>query len=211
MAVIHSQNGVLVRQVASFTGEIGGRIYRTVSIGGVTWLAENLDLKFRGLFIGRTNTSTSEPRGNYYNNDEITYGISGNKYGLLYNWFAVNYLESNKSTLIPGWHVPSTTEWDALANAVGGASTAGTVLKSTTDWTSGAGTDVYGFGVLPTGGRADGSFYWLGMICRFWTSSREPTNSAAAVCWEFDSSASMNKTAANKTNYMYSVRLVKDS
>ena len=77
------------------------------------------------------------------------------------------------------------------------------------DWaTSWGGTDDYEFGVLPTGGRADGSFNWLGSLCRFWTSSQEPTNSTAAVCWEFNSSASMSKSAANKTNYVYSVRLV---
>ena len=190
--------------------EIGGKTYRTVTIGSQTWLAENLDFKFSGCNIGGSGTP-STPNAWYYNNSETTYGWEGKKYGLLYNWHAVKLLNDNRSTLIPGWHVPSTTEWDALANAVGGASTAGTVLKSTTDWTSGAGTDVYGFGVLPTGGRANGSFMWLGSLCRFWTSSQEPTNSTAAVCWGFDSSASMNKAAANKTNYMYSVRLVKDS
>ena len=35
---------------------IGGRYYRTVIIGGVEWLAENLDFKFRNVAIGRPDT-----------------------------------------------------------------------------------------------------------------------------------------------------------
>lgn len=209
----YSNEGLGTVTFVDNTTTIGGRVYRTVTIGGKTWLAENLDYKFSGCGIGGSGTP-STPNAWYYNNDEATYGIDGvRKCGLLYNWHAVKLLNDNRSDLIPGWHVPTNDEWTALANAVGGTSVAGTRLKAANvDWaTSWGGTDDYEFGVLPTGGRADGSFNWLGSLCRFWTSSQEPTNSTAAVCWEFNSSASMSKSAANKTNYMYSVRLVKDS
>ena len=186
--------------------EIGGNTYRTVTIGSQTWLAENLDFKFSGCNIGGSGTP-STPNAWYYNNNEATYGWKGKKYGLLYNWYAVKLLNDNRSTLIPGWHVPSTTEWDALANAVGGKSTAGTVLKSTTDWTSGAGTDVYGFTALPSG-YYYGNFDYLGSYACFWTSTENDSNFASYR--RLATGTSLEPINLNKT-YGCSVRLVKDS
>ena len=188
--------------------DIGGRSYRTVTINGVTWTAENLDFKASGINIGPSRMPTT-PAAWYYNNDEATYGVSGNKYGLLYNWHAVNYLNENRDVLMPGWHVPTNTECTALANAVGGLSGAGTKLKSTTGWSSGNGTDDFGFSFFPAGGRADGAFYWLGSVGRFWTSTSD--SSVAAIYCSFDTSASMQISTTSKTDFAYSVRLVKDS
>lgn len=193
-------------QVTFFTpagNTIGGRTYRSVIIGGKEWLAENLDFKFSGLAFGQSGISESEPRGNYYQNNSSSYG----KYGILYNWIAVKYLEDNKSSLIPGWHVPTTAEWDALATAVGGTSVAGTKLKSTTDWSSGAGTDDYGFSALPAGCYY-GSFSYLGSGAYFWTATEDV--SSGAYCRYFDTGASMN-SRSNGKYYQSSVRLVKDS
>ena len=152
---------------------IGGRNYPYVQIGNQLWLAENLDYKFESdggkIPIG-VNETPSTPSAWYCNNDETTYGVNGNKYGLLYNWYATKYLEDNKSNLLPeGWHVPSTTDWNTLSNTVGGDSTAGIVLKSTTGWDTGAGTDDYGFTAFPAG-FYDGSFRALGSNALFWTS-----------------------------------------
>lgn len=83
---------------------------------GKVWMAENLDFAWSGLTVGGSGTS-SNPKANYYDNDEVTYGWNGRKCGLLYNWYAAKHLEDNKSTLIPGWHVPTKAEWDALATA----------------------------------------------------------------------------------------------
>ena len=193
-------------QVTFFTpagNTIGGRTYRSVIIGGKEWLAENLDFKFSGLAFGQSGTSSSEPRGNYYQNNASSYG----KYGILYNWIAVKYLEDNKSSLIPGWHVPTTAEWDALALAVGGTSVAGTKLKSTTDWSSGAGTDDFGFSALPAG-YYSGSFDYLGSYAYFWTATEY--GSSYAYGRYFDTGASMNSSYGIKYG-QYSVRLVKDS
>lgn len=186
--------------------EIGGKTYRTVTIGSQTWLAENLDFKFSGCNIGGSELP-STPNVWYYKNDEATYGWEGKKYGLLYNWYAVKLLNDNKSTLIPGWHVPSTTEWDALANAVGGASTAGTVLKSTTEWASGAGTDDYGFTAFPSGGY-NGSFYVTGTYARFWTPVED--SGKYAFSRDFSEGASLILNNGDKHDG-YSIRLVKDS
>lgn len=205
----YSASGLGTVTFVDTTTTIGGRVYRTVTIGGSTWLAENLDYKFSGCGIGGTGTP-STPNAWYYNNDETTYGIDGTrKCGLLYNWHAVKLLNDNRSELIPGWHVPTREEWDSLANAVGGTSVAGTRLKAANvDWaTSWGGADDYGFGVLPAGNYY-GSFNYLGSNAYFWTATEN--SSSNAYYRFFDKGSSMNSFYDSKSNG-YSVRLVKDS
>lgn len=190
------------------TTTIGGRVYRTVTIGGVTWLAENLDYKFSGCGIGGGGTPTT-PNAWYYNNDEATYGIDGvRKCGLLYNWYAVKLLNDNSSDLIPGWHVPTNDEWTALANAVGGTGVAGTRLKAANvDWVSSwGGTDDYGFAVLPAG-YYYGLFDNVGSGAYFWTISE---SGSIAYRRSFDTGATLFQDTNYKSNGN-SVRLVKDS
>jgi uncharacterized protein (TIGR02145 family) len=204
-----SQSGLgRVTFITPGTSDIGGRTYRTVNIGGVTWLAENLDFKFSGVDIGPSG-SPSSPSAWYYNNDEATYGIDGTiKCGLLYNWYAVKLLNDNRSTLCPGWHVPTNDEWTALASAVGGTSTAGTKLKATNvSWaTSWGGTDDYGFAVLPAGDY-HGSFQGVGYYASFWTITE---SGSYATNPYFEAGAKMFQNN-NPKIYAYSVRLVKDS
>lgn len=189
------------------TDSIGGRTYPTVNIGGKTWMAENLDLRTDGITIGTTG-SPSTPAAWYYNNSAETYGEHGNKYGLLYNWYAVKHLIDNAATIIPGWHVPTTSEWDALATAVGGSSNAGTKLKSTTGWSSGNGDGSYGFAAFPAGRRYSGSFSNLGSYANFWTANE--SSSTYAYRRNFGTGASMDSSNNSKAD-AYSVRLVKDS
>lgn len=189
------------------TDSIGGRTYPTVNIGGKTWMAENLDLRTDGITIGTTG-SPSTPAAWYYNNSAETYGEHGNKYGLLYNWYAVKHLIDNAATIIPGWHVPTTLEWDALAKAVGGSSIAGTKLKSTTGWSSGNGDGSYGFAAFPAGRRSSGSFDYLGYSADFWTANAG--SSTNAYNRDFSTGESLGSYSSSKTN-AYSVRLVKDS
>ena len=186
---------------------IGGRQYQTVVIGGKEWMAENLDFKFSGLLVGKSGTSSGENRANYYNNNESTYGVNGNKYGLLYNWIAVKYLNDHKSELIPGWHVPTSTEWDALATAVGGTSVAGTMLKSTTGWNSGNGNGSTAFSAFPAG-YYNGSFNAVGSYAYFWSATEN--SSSYAYGRYFYAGASMDSNRDDKY-YQFSVRLVKDS
>lgn len=190
------------------TVTIGGRVYRTVTIGGSTWLAENLDYKFSGCGIGGSGTP-SIPNAWYYNNDEATYGIDGTrKCGLLYNWYAVKLLNDNSATLCPGWHVPTNDEFTALSDTVGGTGVAGTRLKAAdVSWaTSWGGTDDYGFGVLPAG-SFNGSFYDVGDSANFWTTTESGSD---AYFRNFDIGATMGGGIVYKY-YGRSVRLVKDS
>ena len=189
--------------------KIGGRAYPITRIGNQLWLAENLDFKWDNLIIGSSGTSSSEMRANYYDNDEATYGIRGNKYGLLYNWASVDYLNTHKNELLPdGWHVPTTAEFDALATAVGGTSVAGTKLKSTTDWSSGAGTDDYVFSAFPAG-LYDGNFKNIGSYVYFWTPVEY--NSSRAYGIYFSTDSRMYFDNFNKVYRYCSVRLVKDA
>lgn len=211
----YSASGLGTVTFVDTTTTIGGRVYRTVTIGGATWLAENLDYKFSGVDIAPSG-SPSTPSAWYYNNDEATYGIDGTrKCGLLYNWHAVKLLNDNKSELIPGWHVPTKVEWDALANAVGGTGVAGTRLKALDgaadgSWPTGwNGADEFGFAAFPAGYRYSGSLYALGSRAYFWTATE--SSSTNAYDRYFDTSASMYSDYFSKTETAISVRLVKDS
>ena len=109
---------------------------------------------------------------------------------------------------MPGWHVASTTEWDSLANAVGGSSIAGTKLKSKTGWSSGNGEDTVNFSAYPAGTRYGSSFSNVGRYAYFWTSIEY--SSARTYYRNFDTGTSMYSGSSDKDSE-YSVRLVKDS
>jgi uncharacterized protein (TIGR02145 family)/uncharacterized repeat protein (TIGR02543 family) len=142
----------------------GGQTYRTVIIGSQTWMAENL---------------------NYETVESWCYGENSSNcttYGRLYTWNAA-------MTACPsGWHLPSRDEWDALVTAVGGSSTAGKALKSTSGWNSytsdgqtysGNGTDNYGFTALPGGYRySDGRFLNAGDNGVWWSATEAGSGDA---------------------------------
>jgi uncharacterized protein (TIGR02145 family) len=196
---------------------IGGRDYRTCTIGGMVWLAENLDYKFEvsGSQISlNPNGTPNTPAAWYYDRDELNYGIDGTyKCGLLYNWHAVKYLNDNRASLIPGWHVATHQEWTNLATEIGGESTAGTKLKAknntvTSNWPSNwSGTDDFEFNALPSG-RCVGSFNSLGSCSYFWTSTEY--NGINAYSRYLGTGASLKSDYYDKP-YGYSVRLVKDA
>jgi len=116
---------------------------RTVQIGELTWMAENLNRETSG--------------SSCYNS------LSSNctKYGRLYTW------EAAKTACPSGWRLPDTTDWNKLVTAAGGSSIAGSKLKSTSGWSertdgsSGNGTDDFGFSALPGGARVTNeNFYY---------------------------------------------------
>jgi uncharacterized protein (TIGR02145 family) len=182
-----------------FTVVIGGRTYRTVTIGNQEWLAENLDYQFdyngSPLPINETG-NPSTPAAWYYNNDDgTTYGIDGTyKCGLLYNQYAVCYLNEHTDTLLPdGWHVPSGYEWSTMwaeigerIGNIGNRYNCGLLLRArdgsvTSNWPSGwSGTDNYGFTVLPAGRYLNSSFIELGTSANFWTKDYNASSGASS-------------------------------
>jgi uncharacterized protein (TIGR02145 family) len=111
----------------AFTGGRDGKAYKTVVIGGKTWMAENLNVETEGSWCYDNKESNCE------------------KYGRLYTWNAA------KTACPAGWHLPSREEWGDWARAAGGSGKYGTggkagkKLKSTYGWNNGNGTDDYRF------------------------------------------------------------------
>lgn len=189
---------------------IGGKTYPTVTMpDGREWLAVNLDYAWSGLSVPTSGASlSSSPQAMYYNYDEATYGWSGQKRGLLYNGYAVKYLDTNKATLCPGWHLPTQAEFNALVSAIG--STNGAKLKSITGWTNaGNGTDDYGFTAYPSGRFNSLGFGGIDSSFSIWATILGATATNAYVLGLVAADQTISVTTYNR-QYQYSVRLIKD-
>jgi uncharacterized protein (TIGR02145 family) len=124
-----------------FTDPRDGQKYRVTKIGSQVWMAQNLNYK-------TGNSSCYDDNAN-----------NCSKFGRLYDW------ETAKQACPTGWHLPTSKEWDALTEVVGGANFAGAKLKAVSGWNNnGKGTDVFGFSALPAGLRGGSSdkytFFW---------------------------------------------------
>lgn len=159
------------------TVQIGNRTYKTVTLGNKEWLAENLQYEFDGCQISTDSEPISGdpgvPAAWFYGDDESSFSLDSQmQCGLLYNGYAVKYLEDNKSTLLPeGWRVPSYEDLDSLVEYVGGLDKVGLLCAEgqqifiQNDWfpdgewwpeaNFGSSNDSYRFGYLPTGTRED--------------------------------------------------------
>jgi len=132
---------------STFTDKRDGKKYKTVIIGGKTWMAQNLNYQ--------TGKSMC------YDNDKS----NCNKYGRLYDW------KTAKSACPNGWRLSSSQDWDDLVTAAGG-DVAGKALKSLKYWKdNGNGEDIYGFSALPGGTYtigADEDGFELATSMGFW-------------------------------------------
>lgn len=123
----------------SFKDKRDGHVYKTVKIGRLTWMAENL------------NYEVDNGYGSWCYKNEYRFC---KKYGRLYTYYtAMNACPA-------GWHLPSESEWYNLFEAVGGEQTANYVLRSKDDWYYNDG-DRFKFKVLPAGSyyKMDGVMY----------------------------------------------------
>ncbi|MEI6853555.1 MAG: FISUMP domain-containing protein, partial [Bacteroidota bacterium] len=182
-----------------------GKTYKTIVLGEQTWMAQNLAYKAgSGCWA-------------YADNDSNMV-----KYGYLYNW------ETSKKVCPRGWHLPSETEFQTLAQFFGGVfnykirkstgseSKAGTKMKSTTGWEGmGNGTDKKGFNALPAGLRlGKGAYKKMGSSSSFWSSSEETGYNADLItAYSLDlisSSGFIAITSLNLRDFGLSVRCMKD-
>jgi uncharacterized protein (TIGR02145 family) len=157
-----------------------GNVYKTVTIGTQSWMAENLRTT-------RYNDGTTIP--NVLDNDEwkaLTSGAYCNynnttrtdtiaTYGRLYNWYAVN-----TGKLAPtGWHVATDVEWTQLTDYL--SIFEGKLRETgTSHWASpntGA-TNETGFTALPGGSRFNGTFTSIGYYGYWWSATESITNYA---------------------------------
>jgi len=99
------------------------KMYRTVTIGGSTWMAENLNYQ----------------TGNSWGYDD---DYKNAMCGRLYDW------KTSMEACPPGWHLSTRQEWEALVEIAGGRTVAGKNLKSRDMWN---GKDIYGFSAQPCG------------------------------------------------------------
>jgi len=158
-----------------------------VTIGKQIWMVENLNVdKFRnGDPIPQAKTheewkksgENKQPAWCYNENDPV----NGEKYGKLYNWYAVN---DSRGLAPDGYHIPSDDEWTKLTDFLGGEKVAGTKMKSTDFWAdyegnSGNGTNESGFSGLPGGYRNyDGTFRNIGEDGDWWSPAEYGTDFA---------------------------------
>ncbi|MBR6454595.1 MAG: fibrobacter succinogenes major paralogous domain-containing protein [Fibrobacter sp.] len=196
----------------SITDTRDGHSYKTVTIGSQTWMAQNLNYETVNSYCYSDNASNCT------------------KYGRLYTWAAAmdsvgSWSANGKGcgygkTCSPtypvrgvcpeGWHLPTQTEWNTLFTAVGGQSTAGKMLKSTSGWnSSGNGTDAYSFSALPAGGRGgNGHFNYEGNNAYFWSSTDDNSYYAYSMILYYNGDyAGLDD---GNEGYGFSVRCVKD-
>ena len=182
------QRWVSLTTGVGFDGEvtdIDGNVYPTIKIGNQEWMAENLRTsKFQDgtTAIPQVTDQTDWRNANYgawcwYDNDPSF----EQPYGKLYNWHAVN---DGRGICPTGWHVPSDAEWTTFANALGGVSVAGGLLKEAGNahWTSpnAGATNSSGYTGLP--GAARTLFEFLSVIGDsgwFWSSTETSSTNAS--------------------------------
>ena len=161
----------------------GGKTYNSVVIGMQCWMTENLNIG--GAILADQDQMDNGVIEKYcYNN----LSANCNSYGGLYQWGeVVQYLNGAGNNTSwnpiptgniqgicpPGWHVPSSPEWNILTNYLGGGAVAGGKIKEagTVHWSSpnvGA-TNESAFTALPGGLRnTELTFYGVNGYGNFW-------------------------------------------
>lgn len=173
-----------------FKDERDNRLYRTVTIGTQTWMAENLNY--------------DPTRGNWsYDNSPIL----GTVYGQLYDF------ETACNVCPDGWHLASDGEWLQLVEHFGGSRVAAVQLKESSSlfWNTPnlVAAEPSGFDALPGGARLfDGFFEYEGYTANFWSSTRSTDLSSYAITIYGDRREVSQYDQYNDSGY--SVRCVKD-
>ncbi|MCR4965678.1 MAG: fibrobacter succinogenes major paralogous domain-containing protein, partial [Bacteroidales bacterium] len=176
--------------------DIDGNVYNTVHIGDQCWMRENLRVTRyeNGDSIAYAGTIRSDSVAyRYAPNNDIN---NVNKYGYLYNGFAIMHGASSSNTIPSGvqgicpigWHLPSQMEIFELREYVskqnryscGGISTyIAKALSDTVGWHAdehfcSPGNDLTsnnatGFSALPAGSRFSWQYVYYGYTSRYWT------------------------------------------
>lgn len=189
-----------------------GQVYKTVKIGNLNWMAQNLNY---------------EAKDSHCYDDSLKYC---DVYGRLYSWASA--IDSaklandkanpqdcgyGKTCKLPevvqgvcpdGWHLPTSDEWSVLFTEVGGQGSAAKYLKSMMKWD---GTDSVGFSVLPAGSSTQNGYRFSseGRDAYFWTATEIYDGNDAYFVHMETSNSYVFLYSVEKTNG-YSVRCVED-
>lgn len=104
-------------QIPGTVTDYDGNVYRTIVIGNQEWTVQNIRTTHYndGTVIPNVTDATTWAgltTGAYCFYNNTTDAVAQQKYGALYNWYAVN-----TGKLAPnGWRVPDTTDWNNLQN-----------------------------------------------------------------------------------------------
>lgn len=142
----------------------------------------------------------------HVNNDPTNEPI----YGRLYNWYAIN---DPRGFAPPGYHVPTSVEWNLLINSQGGSAIAGGKLKESLycHWylPNTLATNLSGFTALPGGERvSNGAFSAPGILGLWWSAT--PYNSADAESFKMVYNSTLVSTGHFTKKNGHSVRFIKD-
>ncbi|MGD0340861.1 MAG: fibrobacter succinogenes major paralogous domain-containing protein [Bacteroidales bacterium] len=198
-------------QAQSTVKDVDGNVYKIITIGKQTWMAENLKTsKYNDgtaipYMADSTNSLEPTPAYYLYNNDIVNKSV----YGVLYNWYVV----STKKLCPTGWHVPTNEEWTTLTTVLGGENAAGGKLKETgtKHWNSpntGA-TNEIGFTALP-GGYCSvfRAFEGIGSYGAWWSAMKYGDAGAYIRNVSYDNSKLQWNVPSKSCDY--SVRCLKD-
>lgn len=168
-----------------------GAVYRTVKIGTRTWMAENLRFKGTG----------ASPLGNCREYDST----QCQEFGRYYNWAeamslgagcntascAADVLPSHQGICPEGFHVPSQTDWEAIAADLGVTLESVALamrLRSKSYWKGSPWDgqtgpfDGMGFRVFPTGlHETNGEFMYFGGTAYFWSTQESSKANEAST------------------------------
>jgi uncharacterized protein (TIGR02145 family) len=224
-------SGIQITLLPLVTGtvtDMDGTVYRTVQIGNQFWTMENIRTKTYndGTPVAKVTEDTAWNRstGAYCFYDNSTDAAYQQKWGALYNWYAVG---SNK--LAPsGWRVATPADWDTLfaylpahgysADGVMWGSEIPKSMAAKTDWladtTAGViGNDLTqnnssGFSALPGGSRSsNGAFDGQGLYSYWWMNKE--FDSTMAWFRRIDNSENLGMYYATDKTCGFSVRLVR--
>lgn len=215
----------------SITDARDGKVYKTVKIDDQVWMAENLS------YDDSVQTPSLKERSWCFGNKKEHCNVTGR----LYTWAAAidsialandadnpmdcgnfkvcNFTGDVQGICPDGWHLPSRDEWYTLITTAKSKGNAALVLRSSSGWGYGNGTDDFGFSMLP-GGQKQGDEFFLSEqnlgFSYFWTSSESGEHDWDA---QYVASSSMKSPAQHEISLgvyggkdrAYSVRCVKDA
>ena len=160
-----------------------GHSYKTVTINGITVMAENLNYADEG-------THSYLVGNNWCYNDDTTNCLKGGRY---YTWTAAMDIDSKwQKDSVPagmignphqgicpdGWHIPDNAEWrDLFVNVVYWARQA----VGNVGWPKA--TNASGFSALPVGYRLRDRYEQVGSTAYFWSTTQYYNDVVAALGW----------------------------